>query len=250
VDTGLEVFYLSIDSGRESLIGYYTDRSKPVPANLHWHDMATADWSWQSMIAAAENTTNLTYESLAKITDPYKSQYNQFINLLKTLTDFPADDLGGRKFGAVDKWGADKVLVIDSLTGINTCVMSAVIGTKPVAAPGEWQVGMQHIEKFLKKLVEMRCHLVLLAHIEREMDETMGGTKITVSTLGKKLAPKISPMFGDVILAKREGTKWHWSTADSQSDLKTRNLPVAEGIKPDFGQIISKWESRGGRRTA
>lgn len=248
VDTGLEVFYLGIDNGRESLVGYYTDRGKPVPPNLHWKEMNTADWSFATMIAAAENTTNLTYDSLSRINDPYKSQYNQFVQLLKQLADFE-DDRTGQKFGPVDKWGTERVLVIDSQSGINTCVMSMVVGTKPVIAPGEWGVGMQHVEKFLKKLVDMRCHFVLLAHVERELDEVMGGTKITVGTLGKKLAPKIPPMFGDVILTVREGVKWSWSTANTQSDLKTRNLPVKDGIPPDFKQIISKWESRGGKRT-
>lgn len=247
VETGLEVFYLGIDSGMEALIGYFTDKGKPVPPNLHWHQMATADWSFASMIAAAENTLNMTFESLTRVTDHNKSQYNQFVKLLKALTDFP-DDRTGQKFGAVDSWGTDRVLVIDALTGINTCVMSMVVGTKPVVSPGEWQVGMQHVEKFLKKLVEMRCHFVLLGHVERELDEVEGGSKITVSTLGKKLAPKISPMFGDVILSVRQGAKWTWSTAHTQADLKTRNLPVQDGIIPDMGQIIRKWESRGGKR--
>jgi len=148
----------------------------------------------------------------------------------------------------VDTWGTDKVFVIDALVGINTCVMSMVVGTKPVVSPGEWQVGMQHVEKFIKKLVSMRCHFILISHIEREIDEVEGGTKITVGTLGRKLAPKLPPMFGDVILAQRQGAKWHWSTANAQADLKTRNLPYAEGIPPDFGAIIRKWESRGGKR--
>lgn len=249
VDSGLEVFYLSIDSGRESLIGYYTDRQKPVPANLHWHDMETADWSFETMIAAATNTTNLTYDALSRVNDPYKSQYNQYVKLLTALHDFP-DDRTGKRFGDASTWGTDRVLVVDALTGVNTCVMAMVVGTKPVVSPGEWGVGMQHVEKLIKKFVSMRCHFVLLAHVEREIDEIAGGQKITVGTLGKKLAPKLPPMFGDVILAQRQGLKWVWSTADSQSDLKGRNLPVAEGLKPDFGQIIAKWESRGGRRTA
>lgn len=248
VDTGLEVFYLGIDSGRESLMGYYSDKGKPVPANLHWHDMETADWSFKSMISAAENTTNMTFDSLTRVIDPYKNQYNQFIKLLTFFTDF-IDDNTSKKYGPVDSWGTDKVLVVDALVGINTCVMSAVVGTKPVVSPGEWQVGMQHVEKLIKKFVSMRCHFVLISHVEREIDEVEGGTKITVGTLGKKLAPKLPPMFGDVILAQRQGAKWHWSTANAQADLKSRNLPVAEGIVPNFGQIISKWESRGGRRT-
>lgn len=248
VDCGLEVFYLSIDSGRESLIGYYTDKNKPVPPNLHWHDMETADWSFKTMIAAAENTTNMTYDALSRVNDPNKSTYNQYINLLKALHDFP-DDVTGKKFGDASTWGTDRVLVLDALTGINTCVMAMVVGTKPVISPGEWGVGMQHVEKLIKKFVSMRCHFVLLAHVEREIDEIAGGLKITVGTLGKKLAPKLPPMFGDVILAQRQGTKWFWSTADSQSDLKARNLPVAEGLTPSFVPIIAKWESRGGRRT-
>jgi hypothetical protein len=249
VDTGINVFYLGIDSGMEALIGYYTDRGKPIPPNLHWHQMNTADWDFQTLIGAAENVANMTFDSLAKVNDPRKSQYNQFIRLLRALTDFP-DDRTGQKFGAVDKWGTDRVLVIDALTGINTCVMSIVVGTKPVVAPGEWQIGMDQVAKFLKKLVDMPCHFLLIAHVERELDEVMGGTKITVGTLGKRLAPKIPPMFGDVILCVRDGAKWTWSTANSQADLKTRNLPVSDGIAPDLGQIIRKWESRGGRRIA
>ena len=64
------------------------------------------------------------------------------------------------------------------------------------------------------------------------------------STLGKALAPKIPSMFSDVILTTRENTKWTWDTASAMADLKTRNLPIAQGITPDFRQIIEKWKSR------
>ena len=36
VDTGVEVFYLALEPGLESLIGYYTDCGLEVPANLHY----------------------------------------------------------------------------------------------------------------------------------------------------------------------------------------------------------------------
>ena len=76
-----------------------------------------------------------------------------------------------------------------------------------------------------------------------------GGVKITVSTLGRALAPKIPPMFSDVILSYREGTKFFWSTANAQADLKARNLPLAEGQTQDFKVILDKWISRGGKLT-
>src|SRR5882672_7919556 len=42
VDTGIETFYFGLESGIESLIAYWTDRGKPVPANLHWHTLSLA----------------------------------------------------------------------------------------------------------------------------------------------------------------------------------------------------------------
>jgi len=53
-------------------------------------------------------------------------------------------------------------------------------------------------------------------------------------------------MFSDVILSSREGTKFLWSTANPQADLKARNLPIADGIAQDYKAIIQKWKSRGG----
>jgi hypothetical protein len=53
-------------------------------------------------------------------------------------------------------------------------------------------------------------------------------------------------MFSDVILSYREGTKFFWSTANPQADLKARNLPIADGLSQDFTAIIEKWKSRGG----
>jgi len=37
VDAGIETFYMGLEPGLESLLGYWTDKGKPVPANLHWH---------------------------------------------------------------------------------------------------------------------------------------------------------------------------------------------------------------------
>lgn len=247
VDTGIETFYLSTESGMEALFGYYTDRGKEIPANLHWHSIKRKKAGFGLLLSSAETINRSSFESLTKMADPKRHEQNDYLSFLTALTDFP-DDRTGKKFGAVDSWGPDKVLVIDSMTGMNSIVMSMVVGNKPVRNQAEWGLAQDQLEKVLRQLTDgCQCHVVVIAHIERETDQIVGGVKITVSTLGKALAPKIPPMFSDVILAKREGTKWVWSTADALTDLKTRNLPVAEGIAPDFAQIMAKWQSRGGR---
>lgn len=245
VETGLEVFYVGLEPGMESLLGYWTDKGKPVPDNLHWRHLKTSETSFlTTMMDSAKKINTMSNEMLQKLQDPNKSQHNGFVKLLETLNNF-VDERTGESFGPVDKWGVDRVLVIDALTGINTAAMSLVVGGKPIKSLVDWGVAMDTIEKLLRSLTaDCRCHFVLLSHIEREVDPVLGGTKISVGTLGTKLASKIPPMFSDVVLAKREMDKFYWSTADASADLKTRNLPLAEKIIPSFKTIYDKWKSR------
>lgn len=244
VDSGLECFYLPLEAGMESLLGYWTDKGLPVPPNLHWHNIKHSDAGFSTMIDSAKRINTMSNEALGKIQDTDKSRYNSFILLLQALNNFH-DHREGKDYGSVDSWGTDRVLIIDALTGINIAAMSLVVGGKPIKSLVDWGIAMDQVEKLLRNLTgDCRCHFVLLSHIEREVDQVLGGTKITVGTLGVKLASKIPPMFSDVILTKREGTTFLWSTADPSADLKTRNLPLSEKIRPDFGQIVSKWKSR------
>jgi hypothetical protein len=129
--------------------------------------------------------------------------------------------------------------------------MSLVVGGKPVKSQSDWGIAMDQVEKLVRQLTDgCKCHVVMTAHVEREVDQVLGGVKLTVATLGVKLAPKIPPMFSDVILTSREGDKFYWSTANSMADLKARNLPLKDHIPPDFKPIITKWLSRGGALTA
>jgi hypothetical protein len=90
------------------------------------------------------------------------------------------------------------------------------------------------------------CHFVLVTHIEREIDELSGASRTMVSTMGRKLAPMIPPNFGDVVLAKKEGTEFSWSTAESGVDLKGAFLPISGKLSPSFQPLLSKWKSQGG----
>lgn len=247
----LEFFALFTENGLETLLGYWTDRKLPVPPNVHWHvinrEVAVADSSFGVLAAGADSILNFTQEALHKMADPNRMKHNQFNTFLRAMANFQ-DQRSGEVFGPVDKWGPNRVLAIDSLSGINPIVMSMIIGNKPVRSQAEWGIAQDQIEKTIRLLCDgCKCHFVLTAHVERETDQVFGGVKVTVSTLGRALAPKLPPMFSDVILSVRNGTQFSWSTANPQADLKARNLAIAEGLKPDFKQIFDKWLSRGGK---
>lgn len=247
VDAGVEVFYLALEPGLESLIGYYKDKGKPVPANLHWHTLAAPKASFTEMMENATKINTMSLESLAKMSDPKRSSHNQFIGLLGVLNDFPCDRTK-QKFGSVSEWTTKRCLVIDGLAGLGRAAMALVVGGKPVKSQSDWGIAQDQIEKLLRMLCDnCETNFVLIAHIEREKDEVLGGVKIMVSTLGAKLAPKIPAMFSDVVLAVRQGDKYHWDTGNTQADLKTRNLPIKSDLPPDFRQIVNKWLSRGGK---
>jgi hypothetical protein len=125
--------------------------------------------------------------------------------------------------------------------------MSLVVGGKPVRNQSDWGIAQDQVEKIVRMWTDnCRCHFVLIAHVERETDAILGGVKLMVSTLGKALAPKLPPMFSDVILTVREGSKFTWDTGSAMADVKTRNLPIAGGQPSDFRTIVTKWKSRGG----
>lgn len=247
VETGIEVFGLFTESGLETLTGYWTDHGKPVPPNLHWHMLKRKSAGFEALVRGAESVNTMSLEALAKMQDPKRMEHNEFVNLLKALTNFPCDRTG-QTFGPVDQWGPDRAIFIDSLTGMNSIVMSLVVGNKPMKSMADWGLAQDQLEKLLRQLTDgCKCHFILISHVERETDQVFGGVKVTVSTLGKSLAPKIPPMFSDVILSVREGSKFTWSTANALADLKTRNLAIADGLPPSFNPIIEKWKSRGGR---
>lgn len=246
VDSGVEVFFLALESGMESLFGYWTDRGLPVPENLHWHQMKAAKASFGEMEQNAKLINSMSLDSLAKMQDPQRSKHDQYIQLFATLNDFP-DDRTGKKFGGVDSWGPGRALVIDGMTGLGRAAMSNVIGGKAVKSQSDWGIAQDQLEKLLRMLCDgCSCHFVLLAHVEREVDQVLGGTKLMVATLGRALAPKIPPMFSDVVLAVRNGDKWNWDTASAMADVKTRNLGIRSDLPASFAPIMLKWKSRGG----
>lgn len=241
-----EFFYLGLEPGLETLLGAWKDKGEEIPQNFHWHQLASAKASFKDLLEGAKRINTMSLETLAKTQDPNRSKHNRFVALLDALNDFP-DDRTGQKFGCVDEWGPNKCLIVDGMAGLAQMAMALVVGNKPVKNVSDWGIAQDQIEKIVRLWTDAcKCHFILIAHVEREKDEILGGIKLMVSTLGAKLAPKLPPMFSDVILTVREGNKFSWDTGNGQADVKTRNLPIQSGLAPDFKPIFAKWKSRGG----
>jgi hypothetical protein len=245
---GKEVFVLFVENGLETLLGYYTDRGLPIPDALHYHSTLTKPVSLASLIKAADNVGKLSYEGLTKMSDPNRGgENNAFLKILTACSDFP-DDRTGKKFGAVDSWGLDKVFVIDSLSELANAAFKMVIGSKPTASQPDYGVAQNNLMNFLRLNTQgIPCIFVITAHVAREIDEITGGIKLMTKAIGKALANEIPQLFSDVIYTMREGTNFYWSTAELSVDTKSRNLPIASKQRPDFGTILGKWVSRGGK---
>lgn len=241
---GIEVFYLALEPGMETLIGYYKDKGEKVPDNFHYMRVEQSKVDFATLMKASEKIMQSSdFEALSKVRDPDKAKYNAFYNILSACNQFT--DQHGETFSPVCDWNPDRALVIDPMTGINTAAMAMTIGGKPIRTQTDWGVAQGRVETLLRLLTDgSNCHFILTAHVEKELDPVLGGMKLTISTLGKALAPLIPAMFSDVIYAYRDGPGWYWSTSNTQAILKTRNLPYKDKMPPDFGPILDSWKRR------
>ena len=201
LDAGLEVFVLFTEPGMEVLAD--TD-----PEQLHWHYIPPASPDFEAMIDSAQKINRMNLKMLSDMSDINKSKYTEFIQILTSLSNFTCDRTG-KSYGSADSWGPERVLVVDSLTGLSISAMNLVTGSKPVKSMADWGISMDMLERLITKLcVDTKCHFVMIAHLERETDEVTGGSTLMASTLGRKLAPKLPRFFSEVIHVKHSDDKF------------------------------------------
>lgn len=212
---------------------------------LDWHFVSPAPTSWDALKDSARVVNTMSLEDIAKMrTGIAKGKADQWLNLLNAFANFTSDKTG-EVLGDSTEWSDDCVLMLDSLTGVNIMSRNLSVGLKPNPSPGEWGVMQGNIYTLLNKLAsDCKCFFVCIAHIEREMDQITGLNNVTVSTLGAKLAPKLPPLFTNVILAQRDKATFTWSTAASGVDTKSGDLPIADGLPPSFEPIINSYRAR------
>lgn len=236
VDAGLETFCIFTEPGFATILG-------DIPKDkLHWHYIAAAAEGWDSLEQKAQKIGSMSFDGLSKLSAINKQDYDQLFQFIHCMNDFP-DDRTGQTFGDVATWEPNRVLVVDSLSGINIMAKKMLIGAKPTMAPGEWGVAMDMISDLITGLtMKTRCHFILTAHVEQEMDEVAGGKRIMVSTLGRKLAPTLPRFFDDVIYTWTEDQKFYWSNIHANVEAKRRLLPFGDKHAPDFGNLLDQWK--------
>lgn len=210
-----------------------------------WKFVSPSPVKWDSLIESARLVNTMTLKDLAEMKGGIaKQDGQQWITFLQSIQNFRSDR-DGSDWGDATEWGPDCALVIDGLSGVNTMSRNLTVGLKPNPSPGEWGIMQGSILNLLTKLTsDCKCFLVVIAHVERENNELTGINNITVSTLGAKLAPKLPPLFTNVVLAKRTGAVFNWSTADVGVDTKNGDLPLSPTLEPTFKPIVESFRQR------
>ena len=239
-DKELQVFCLFTEPSGMAVLGD-TDA-----ARLHWHYVAPAQPGIASMIKQATNIHTFSVDKLFGM-DGNKADYGQFIDLLKQLADFQCTRCG-KAFGPADSWGTDRVLILDSLSGLNIMARELVTGGKAGLSLPEWGVAIDTEARLINMLtLGTQAHFVLIAHVDREIDQVLGGTKILPAALGRKLPVEIGRFFDDVIYASHNEGKFQWSTLTANVDAKARILPLSKDLPPSFVRVIENWKKKGGK---
>lgn len=203
----------------------------------------------QTLLDMATKINTLGNDDLQKAGVGNKRDFKQWFEFINLLNDFKCENPKHTDchWGDVQTWSTDRVLIIDGLTGMTAMARGLQSGMKPLLTQPDYGVIMNNLGVMIQYLThQLTCHMFLISHIEIERDEINGGTIKSLSTIGRKLAPTIPPMFDDVVIARKESGQFFWSTTTNDADVKNRNLPLSDNISQNFVPWFEAWEANGG----
>jgi hypothetical protein len=156
-------------------------------------------------------------------------------------------DQNGRDWGNIGDWGTGVALVLDSISGLTRAIWQNTTGRRALLDKPDYMLAQTQLENFLAVFCALRCHVVVTAHAEKEIDPLNGGMRITPVLPGKALAGKVGRDFDEVLLARRvKGTNFDWTNVEEGALGKKRYLPYAAGQTPTFVPLIEAWRKAGG----
>lgn len=247
VEAGLKVFVVFLEPGMEVLMDTARGRKVYTCADgLHWKYIPVGTPSWADLAKAADDLNKFSYQMLADMAPQKREHFRGFWDMITTMGNLTCDRCK-QSFGPADALDPydEWCVVNDSLTSISKASLYGHIGVKAGVHKGEYGNCMFNIERYIDKFVgDIPSMAVMMAHIDKEPNEVTGGFENMVATLGQKLAPKIPRPFSDVILAKRNGDKFTWTTIESNFRLKTRNFAFSGNIEPTFVPLVHAWRRR------
>lgn len=147
------------------------------------------------------------------------------------------------------EWGADTVLVIDSLTALSKYCFEWAKGMNPGAKdPRQWYFSAQSaIEDVVAMLFgdQFKTNVIVISHVNYVEDQT-GIRKGHVSAVGSALGPKIPKYVNTLVLAESSGSGANVRRVirvmpTGVVDVKTpapftlnKDLPIGEGLATIF----------------
>jgi hypothetical protein len=247
IEAGLKVFVVFSEPGMEVLLD--PSRQRKVYSckdGLHWKYIPLAQPSFGDLKDAADLMNKFSYQALADQAPSKREKFRAFYEIMATMENMKCERCN-ESFGPADQvqpydqWA----IVNDSLTSISKAALYLHVGVKPGVHRGEYGICMYNIERYVDKFVgDIPSMGIMLGHLDKEPNEVTGGMETMVATLGQKLAPKIPRPFSDVLLAKREGSAFTWSSVEMSYRLKTRNFAFSNKIDPTFVPLVQKWHQR------
>lgn len=237
-----EVCALFTEPGFESVLG-------DIPTDkLHWHYVSPMAADWDVMIDAIKKVNTMSVSALTQLQSSDKAKFTEFQELHAKSFHFVCQRTG-KDFGNVSDWPASRAFVLDSWTGACLMAMNMAAGSKAIKAQSEWGMCQDYLERYLNKItMGTKATVLVTSHPEIEQDEITGMRKVLPSTPGRKLAPKVPRYFDDVIETRRDMSKgqavWSWSTATPNMVLKGRNLPMQDGLSPNFKLLFANWRAK------
>lgn len=241
---GLDVFGVFTEQNSLSVAGPWLSKLKA------WHFLSPIDkdpgWGAMRLIAQRMHSLDQSAQCEGHIN---RSKYNHFINLIGLMNNFVSSDgkSSVKSYGDVGDWNTDRVLFIDSMTGLTKMARKLTVGDRVTLTLPEYGSIQMMLLDFIDKLLQScRCHFVLTAHIERIQEELTGKIHQQVETLGRKLGPALPVNFNDCIQVYKQGAKFNWRTTAPDMALKTNHLPNEQDLPQDFGPILQRWKANGG----